>query len=169
MTSGCQWLPHRLLWWQHDSNPAEIQQQATVQKLLAQGDLAFEKDRLSVPAEDNAVLYYKQVLQLDAGNVAAKKGLVKVARRYCDLALTANGNGDKRLAQKYLHRAEDINGSTAETETVRKQLQDTVAGKNPRNLQLKRSVSNIIDKHKPQQTTDMNRHSQTLEKDANQP
>lgn len=139
-------MPHRLLWWRHDSNPEEIQQQAAVKKLLTQGDLAFEKDRLSVPAEDNAVLYYKQVLQLDPGNRAAQKCLSKVTHRYCELAITANGNGDARLAQKYLRRAEEIGGD-ADVEETRKQLQNTPPGKNPRNLQLKRPVVEIVQKH----------------------
>jgi hypothetical protein len=149
LLSGCQWVTHRWPWHHGNASIEQQQKKTAVQALLAKGNLAFDKDRLSVPAEDNAVLYYKQALSLDANNGQAKKGLSNVAKRYCALGMTANSNGDRHLAEKYLRRAEDIIGVTDDTNALRQHLQEVPAGKNPRNLQLKRPAATIVEKHKP--------------------
>ena len=135
--SGCQWLPQQWPWQDAPSqDPTTVQRRADIKHLLDKGELAFNKDRLSIPAEDNAVLYYRQVLQLDPDNLTAKTGLNKVAKRYCDLAITAHGNGDKRLAQKYLRRAEEAGGSSADIQKLHQQFQDVPAGGDPRALRV---------------------------------
>lgn len=129
------WLP----WpWQQDAGTAEddaaTQQRAEVGRLVDLGNRAFTQDKLSVPQQDCAVFYYRQALALDPANNDAKTGLDKVVKRYRSLARTAHGNGHRSQARRYLQRAIEISGATEENTAVRKTLQQTAPGSNPRNL-----------------------------------
>lgn len=141
--AGCQslqrwdWLP----WpWQQDArNTTEEDdtvalQRAEVARLVELGNRAFTQDKLSVPQQDCAVFYYRQALALDPANNDAKAGLDKVVKRYRSLARTAHDNGHRSQARRYLQRAIDISGATEENAAVRKTLQQTAPGSNPRSL-----------------------------------
>jgi hypothetical protein len=141
LSSGCQWMPQQWPWQAEEAvSPATAQRNAEVKSLVAQGDLAFTKDRLSVPAKDNAVLYYRKALALDSDNKSAHAGLDKVSRRYCDLAMTAHGNGRAGQADQYLKRAEDISGSNDQIATLRQTIKTTPKGSRPRELQVPAST-----------------------------
>jgi hypothetical protein len=58
------------------------------------------QNRLSVPAGDSAVFYYRQVLGADGENAAAQQGLATVLRLHAELAQTAYKRGDLSAAQE---------------------------------------------------------------------
>ena len=143
MLAGCQWLPqaqtdHWYWPWQEQGlshTAGSLAQQQTINNLIAKGNLAFVKDRLSVPANDNAVMYYQAALKLDPGNTEAEEGLVSVGKRYRKLARTAHDNGNGKQAYKYLELAESISGKDAPANRkLRRQLQATPEGQNQRAL-----------------------------------
>ncbi len=135
------WLPSLSPWQQDESTPAPVPDPAiaareqAVTDLIARGDLALTKDRLSVPASDNALLYYRQALELDPGNPRAQAGIRQVAKRFRKLARVAHGNGNIRQAEKYLREAEAISGrDNPANRKLRRELQHTPAGQDPREL-----------------------------------
>ncbi len=150
LLGGCQWLQQYWPWSEHTPpDPAAEQRQNDIDRLLAKGDLAFAKDRLSVPAEDNAILYYRQALLLEPGHKKARDGIARVAARYRDLARTAHGNGDDHLARKYLKRAESIESDSPENRALREQLQSTPKGQKPRALEINKPDLPAIIKSRP--------------------
>src|SRR6478735_1862929 len=70
--AGCQWLPQQNWlpehWFAQDAAPqdqAALARQQSANSLIAKGNLAFAKDRLSIPANDNALMYYREALKID--------------------------------------------------------------------------------------------------------
>jgi hypothetical protein len=140
---GCQWLQQKTgmpsLWpWQQEepqSDPTEFARQQKVAELVAKGQLAFTKDRLSIPPNDNAILYFNEALVLDPTSQEARRGLNQVAGRFRKLARMAHGNGDEKHAQKYLQQAEAITGAKQPANRkLREELQATPAGQNQQSL-----------------------------------
>jgi len=86
----------------------EPDRESTVQRLLARAAAALEEYRLTVPADDNAFAYYREVLALDPGNTAAERGLEEIARRYARLAEQAMAEGDYAKAQVYVERGLEV-------------------------------------------------------------
>ncbi len=136
---GCQWLQQKTgmpsLWpWQQEepqSDPTEFARQQKVAELVAKGQLAFTKDRLSIPPDDNAILYFNEALVLDPASQEARRGLNRVAGRFRKLARMAHGNGDEKRAQKYLQQAEAVTGAKQPAnQKLREELQSTPAGQN---------------------------------------
>lgn len=144
MLAGCQWLqdttgiPEHWPWQQEETektDPAVFARQQAVAELIAKGQLAFTKDRLSVPADDNAILYFNEALVLDPGSIEARNGLNRVAGRFRKLARMAHGNGDDKAARKYLRQAEAIAGPNhPANRKLREELAETPAGQHPQSL-----------------------------------
>lgn len=140
LLAGCQWMPESDGWlpkhwpW-HDGEERQDPRQKAVSNLIAKGDLAFTKDRLSVPANDNAVMYYRQALKMDPGSEEARDGLTHVSKRFRKLARTAHDNGESNLALKYLKLAESVSGTEdPSNQKLRRKLQATPAGQDPQAL-----------------------------------
>lgn len=114
---------------------AEQQSQLLVKHLLNKAQLAYETDRLLLPANDCAVDYYRQVLALEPGNAQAQRGLRQVVSRYLQLAKVAHGNGDDDQAANWLKRAEEVNGSGSRIDAVRSKLKSTPSGEDKRNIE----------------------------------
>jgi serine/threonine-protein kinase PpkA len=74
--------------------------QALVQQQLDLAEQRFAASKYLTPANDNAVMYYRRVLELDADNEAARQGLIRVAERYEELARAsfAAGRYDRGMA-----------------------------------------------------------------------
>ena len=62
-------------------------------------------NRLTLPADDNAWLYYKKALSIDPKHPEALKGLDAIADRYVKLAREALGKNNSLRAKKYLKRS----------------------------------------------------------------
>ncbi len=140
LLAGCQWMPESENWmpthwpW-HDEEKQQDPRQQAINDLIAKGDLAFTKDRLSVPANDNAVMYYRQALKMDPGSEKAISGLTHVSKRFRRLARTAHDNGESNLALKYLKLAESVSGKEdPSNQKLRRKLQATPAGQDPQAL-----------------------------------
>lgn len=139
---ACQWLPPVAREWiwpplhRETATPATTVQNAEIDKLLAKGELALSKDRLTSPTTDNAALYYRKVLALSPNNPAARDGLEQIAKRYMDLARMAHDNGDEGKARKWLLRAQEVNGNSEALQSLRTRLQNTQSGQNPRGLNM---------------------------------
>lgn len=144
LLSGCQWLPQTTDWmpehwpWQETESPrdqAAVTRQQSIDSLIAKGNLAFTKDRLSIPANDNALMYYREALKLDPDSEEAHEGLQQVSKRFRKLARTAHDNGNGKQARKYLRQAELITGTdNPENRKLRQQLSETPKGQDPRSL-----------------------------------
>jgi hypothetical protein len=140
--AGCQWISQQDWlpdWAGQDKeirqDPAALARQQSIDSLIAKGNLAFTKDRLSIPANDNALMYYREALRIDPDNEDAQNGLHKISKRFRKLSRIAHGNGDNKQAFKYLHQAESISGfNTPGNQKLRRELQETPAGQDQRAL-----------------------------------
>lgn len=75
-----------------------------VRQLLARAEASLADYRLTTPERHNAWYYYRQVLALDAGNAAARRGLAEVATRYVWLAEQHYRQGHYDKARLYVER-----------------------------------------------------------------
>ncbi len=76
-----------------DSSPDRV-----IRGLLDAGNLALSRDRLILPAGDNARDYFQQVLDLLPRQPEAMLGMRAIARRYFDLAQAQRVGGDSVTA-----------------------------------------------------------------------
>ncbi|MCK5669168.1 MAG: serine/threonine protein kinase [Gammaproteobacteria bacterium] len=60
--------------------------ESEVEQYLFKAKLAMDSDKLSAPAQDNAYLYYQEVIKLVPDHEGARQGLLEIANRYGDLA-----------------------------------------------------------------------------------
>lgn len=72
---------------------------------LKNARLAFERDRLTAPIEDNAFIWYRSALALDAANEIAISGIQSIAARYLAMSEKAEAEGNLQQAEKYIERA----------------------------------------------------------------
>jgi hypothetical protein len=79
-----------------------------ITKLLDHGRAAEDAKRLTTPAQDNAVDYYRGVLELDPNNSEAKAGLERVVERYLEWAREAQAAGVESKFEEYLEIAATI-------------------------------------------------------------
>jgi predicted Ser/Thr protein kinase len=79
-----------------------------IDRLLVRADVALAAQRLTLPENDNAYDYYREVLRRDPGNRQAKSGLREIAERYASLAEQQLDEGDIEGARRYLTRGMDV-------------------------------------------------------------
>ena len=60
--------------------------QNEIERLLALAEVSRRDYRLTTPANDSAIYYYRRVLQLDPKNPDARRGFSKVVNAYRNLA-----------------------------------------------------------------------------------
>jgi len=73
-----------------------------IDKFLTLADKAYQGSRLTRPPQDNALHYYRKVLQLDRRNKRARLGLRKIAARYARLAEQQVHASDYQKAKYYV-------------------------------------------------------------------
>ena len=73
-----------------------------IERLLDRAERRLAADRLTTPAGDNAVVHFRAVLRLDAGNARARRGLERIAERYGILIQDALDDGALRRAERLL-------------------------------------------------------------------
>ncbi|WP_370981436.1 hypothetical protein [Agaribacterium sp. ZY112] len=76
--------------------------------LSNKAEQAYKGQRLTIPENDSAVFYYRQLLVLDSQNEAAIQGMVKVKKRYVALYKQALEQSDKDKAELYLTRLSSL-------------------------------------------------------------
>ena len=84
--------------------PASNTGASRIEELLLLANRALERDRLSVPKQQNAWYYYREVLALDPDNKAAQDGFARIAARYHELAMYALQKQALDKAQRYIQR-----------------------------------------------------------------
>lgn len=105
--------------------PSPVQQPAQdtrVADALTAAQAAVAANRLTRPADDNALLHYRRVLDLDPGNAQAMQGIQSVARSLANLAQTALATGDLDLAEQHLARAASISPDLPAIAQTREQI-----------------------------------------------
>jgi hypothetical protein len=60
--------------------------ESEVEQYLFKAKVAMDSDNLTAPAQDNAYLYYQEVIKLIPDHEGAQQGLMEIADRYADLA-----------------------------------------------------------------------------------
>jgi hypothetical protein len=101
----------------------EAQQEREIERLLANAETAAAENRLSVPADDNAIAHYRRVLSLDPGNPTARRGLNDVGVRYLDLTIRAMEEDRLGDARRYLAGAESLLGDVNRVREVTRDLE----------------------------------------------
>ena len=96
--------------------------QARIRELLDAGARALAATRLTTPAGDNALEAYRGVLELDAGNGDARRGIEEIIGRYRDLAEAALSRDRPDLADEYLARAIDVDSRSPRLATMREMI-----------------------------------------------
>ncbi len=79
-----------------------------VAALLIEAERAIEANRLSSPPGDNALEKYREIIELDPGNRAAREGQVRVADRYLELAKDAVRERRVRSARRYVDKVQQF-------------------------------------------------------------
>ena len=104
---------------------ATLQQDATISQLgllLEQAELALKKNQLTSPEDENAVAYYRAVLEQDPSNSAAKSGLEKVVRAYHKLSKAALVAGKEALALQHASKARGVLPGSATVATMQREI-----------------------------------------------
>ncbi|MEA3413724.1 MAG: SUMF1/EgtB/PvdO family nonheme iron enzyme [Pseudomonadota bacterium] len=90
--------------------------------LLAKAQAAFEARRLTSPSDDNALLYYRKVLELDPDHEGANRGIERVHERYLSWAQNAVSNREYGNAERYLERADTVDPGTEAVKSLRNRM-----------------------------------------------
>ena len=98
-----------------------------VEQYLFKAKIAMDSDKLAAPAQDNAYLYYQEVIKLVPDHEEARQGLLEIANRYGD------------MAEQALDRFEYVNARHYVREGLR------VQPENPRLLALQQRTNAIKD------------------------
>ncbi len=92
-----------------------------IESLLASAREDFEAFRLTWPPGGNALERYRQVLELDPENAAAKSGVTEVGEKYLQLKDQAIAQANFDKAKAYLEKAAQV---LPESEALKKAQQD---------------------------------------------
>ena len=96
--------------------------QTHVSQLLWRAGAALETDRLLTPESDNAVLWYRQVLEAAPDHPQALRGLERVVERYIVLARRAMDAERWPSARTMLDRAETVDSQHPGISPLRQQV-----------------------------------------------
>lgn len=101
-----------------------------VSALLKRAEAAFSRDRLLRPIEDNAFLWYRQVLKIDEDEPRAHRGMQEITERYFKLAEQLHSEGRYNRAVLMLDRAERVSAKPEELKALRLRFQAPAPAKN---------------------------------------
>ena len=91
--------------------------------LFERARVAFAEHRLTTPANNSAFALYREVLRLDPGNDAARRGLEKIVERYVQFALDAVDRRQFARARTMLDRAKSVDAGHPAIAPTEEQLQ----------------------------------------------
>lgn len=86
--------------------------------LLCRARISFNEKRLTVPADDNALAYYQQVLELGPDNPEARKGIENIAGWFENAARSAYQNKDYERALNYISKYRELKPSDKDAELM---------------------------------------------------
>ena len=107
------------------NNPAvapPLSEEEKIAELLAHGLRSLESYRLLTPKNDNAYLYFQQVLKLDPGNSDALHGIEQIVASYTALATNALDQNDRVIAERYIARGLQISPNDAGLQALHDRL-----------------------------------------------
>ena len=103
-----------------------LSKEERIGELLTHGSRSLRLNRLLTPKNDNAYLYFQQVLKLDPGNKDALHGIEQIVARYTDLVTNALDEDDKEKAARYITRGFLISPNDAGLLALRDRLNPSV-------------------------------------------
>ncbi len=93
-----------------------------IDRLLNEAEVAFQKQRLTTPVEDNAYLRYLQVLAEDPGNLEAEAGISRLVETYLAWAVDAIDKDQFSRATNMLNKANSLDEANLAIDTLRTRL-----------------------------------------------
>ncbi len=93
-----------------------------IEELFKKANTAFAIERYTLPEDDNALLYFRQILEIDPENRVAQAGIDKVQDAYLDLASKSIIKNKFDEAERFLELAESINEEAPDVNRLREQL-----------------------------------------------
>lgn len=99
------------------------QKQKRISDWLAAAAIAFKANRLTEPADANALAYYEKVLVEEPANIQALQGKEKVGNRYVEMAREAIKANNFDQASAYLESASGIVSSNVELARANRELE----------------------------------------------
>lgn len=103
---------------------AEVRRRMAIADMLYAARVAYDDNRLMLPAGDNAYDRYRQVLDFDPENEVARRGIRDIALRYVQLAGNAMEIGQFDDAAGLLRRAATIGTAADEVQLARARLEE---------------------------------------------
>jgi len=97
---------------------------AQLESLRAAADADVESLRLTTPEGNNALERYRKVLELDADNARAQRGLETIVWQYLELTTKAISQGDVAQGDIYVSSAETVLPGTASLVLARQLLDE---------------------------------------------
>ncbi|NIR30102.1 MAG: protein kinase [Gammaproteobacteria bacterium] len=94
-----------------------------VEQLLALASRALDEYRLTTPADDNALRYYRQVLAIEPKNRKASHGLNEITKRYAWLAQRELSESDYVEARRFVRRGLRVQPDDPALLALRKEIQ----------------------------------------------
>ncbi len=92
----------------HHKKLLDLQRDLLIAKLADKADEAMQSKRFDTPSDDNALKYYREILELDPQNGAGIKGITRLADIYADLAENAYRNLKIPMAKEYVRQGLSI-------------------------------------------------------------
>jgi len=102
---------------------AEQARRARITRLLRLAESAVDGGRLTRPADDNALAYYRRVLSLEPDHEQASRGIDRIGRRILDRAADALAKDELDAAGELLNTAAAIMPDNESVPLLRKQLE----------------------------------------------
>jgi|TARA_B110000263_G_C15260967_1_gene488803 hypothetical protein len=82
-----------------------------ISTLLAKAETALANNRLTTPIDDNAYLWYLQVLAIDTQHESANTGISDIVEKYLSWAISNSDTGSAARAFDYLSKAKSVDES----------------------------------------------------------
>jgi len=125
-----------------------------ITKLLSRADKALDRQALILPARENALYYFKQVLELDPENAVALKGVKSVADTYVERTNAAVLKGEYQAAAGYLATVSVIDPKHESIPLMENLIAkaEPIAKRAPSETELSADTSNRPDTSKPAAT-----------------
>ena len=80
--------------------------------------ICLNKNRLTLPKDDNALAYFQQILKLDPEDQDAKKGISRIVAKYKTMAQAAQKNNNNTEAAQLIKRARTIDPDNKELKII---------------------------------------------------
>lgn len=102
-------------------NDEDIMERA-VEIFLEKAEKALQENKLTLPSESSAYAYYKKVLELDAENVIAEKGIENIAARYAAFAEKKISDGEVTAAKERINTGLKVMAANERLRALQKQI-----------------------------------------------